>query len=108
MRGCAGPPIERLAASIVEHQARERGDMAGFDNVLYHHGNVNDDKEAALGDSKRFLDLWSCAMQRLILIRLTGAAAGASSPVDAAANTSVLVHGPLPDGPGWTPAPARP
>jgi alkanesulfonate monooxygenase SsuD/methylene tetrahydromethanopterin reductase-like flavin-dependent oxidoreductase (luciferase family) len=33
-------------------------EMAGFDNVLYHHVNVNDDKDAALADSKRFLDLY--------------------------------------------------
>jgi hypothetical protein len=35
--------------------------MAGFDNVLYHHVNVNDDKDAALADSKRFLDLYYSA-----------------------------------------------
>jgi alkanesulfonate monooxygenase SsuD/methylene tetrahydromethanopterin reductase-like flavin-dependent oxidoreductase (luciferase family) len=38
---------------------REQGrDMSGFDNVLYHHINVNDDKDAALADSKKFLDLY--------------------------------------------------
>ena len=36
-------------------------DMSGFDNVLYHHINVNDDKAAALADSKRFLDLYYSA-----------------------------------------------
>jgi alkanesulfonate monooxygenase SsuD/methylene tetrahydromethanopterin reductase-like flavin-dependent oxidoreductase (luciferase family) len=36
-------------------------DMAGFGNVLYHHVNVNDDKDAALADSKRFLDLYYSA-----------------------------------------------
>jgi len=36
-------------------------DMAGFDNVLYHHINVNDDKAAALADSKTFLDLYYSA-----------------------------------------------
>jgi alkanesulfonate monooxygenase SsuD/methylene tetrahydromethanopterin reductase-like flavin-dependent oxidoreductase (luciferase family) len=36
-------------------------DMAGFDNVLYHHINVSDDKDAALADSKRFLDLYYSA-----------------------------------------------
>jgi alkanesulfonate monooxygenase SsuD/methylene tetrahydromethanopterin reductase-like flavin-dependent oxidoreductase (luciferase family) len=41
---------------------REAGrDMAGFDNVLYHHINVNDDKAAALADSKTFLDLYYSA-----------------------------------------------
>ena len=36
-------------------------DMSGFDNVLYHHINVNDDKVAALADSKTFLDLYYSA-----------------------------------------------
>ena len=39
--------------------AREAGrDVAHFDHVLYHHINVNDDKETALADSKKFLDLY--------------------------------------------------
>jgi hypothetical protein len=29
-----------------------------FDHVLYHHINVNDDRDAALADSKKFLDLY--------------------------------------------------
>ena len=33
-------------------------DMSGFDNILYHHINVNDDKADALADSKKFLDLY--------------------------------------------------
>jgi alkanesulfonate monooxygenase SsuD/methylene tetrahydromethanopterin reductase-like flavin-dependent oxidoreductase (luciferase family) len=41
---------------------REAGrDMSGIDNVLYHHINVNDDKAAALADSKTFLDLYYSA-----------------------------------------------
>jgi alkanesulfonate monooxygenase SsuD/methylene tetrahydromethanopterin reductase-like flavin-dependent oxidoreductase (luciferase family) len=36
-------------------------DMSSFDNVLYHHINVNDDKDAALADSKKFLDLYYSA-----------------------------------------------
>jgi alkanesulfonate monooxygenase SsuD/methylene tetrahydromethanopterin reductase-like flavin-dependent oxidoreductase (luciferase family) len=36
-------------------------DMASFDNVLYHHINVNDDKAEALADSKTFLDLYYSA-----------------------------------------------
>ena len=32
--------------------------MGNFDHVLYHHINVNEDKEAALADSKTFLDLY--------------------------------------------------
>ncbi len=41
---------------------RDNGrDMSRFDNVLYHHINVNDDREAALADSKTFLDLYYSA-----------------------------------------------
>jgi len=41
---------------------REQGrDMSGFDHVLYHHINVNDDRNAALADSKTFLDLYYTA-----------------------------------------------
>jgi alkanesulfonate monooxygenase SsuD/methylene tetrahydromethanopterin reductase-like flavin-dependent oxidoreductase (luciferase family) len=36
-------------------------DMSQFDNVLYHHINVNDDRAEALADSKRFLDLYYSA-----------------------------------------------
>ena len=36
-------------------------DISNFDNVLYHHINVNDDKAAALADSKKFLDLYYSA-----------------------------------------------
>jgi len=36
-------------------------DMSGFDNVLYHHINVNDDRDDALADSKKFLDLYYSA-----------------------------------------------
>jgi alkanesulfonate monooxygenase SsuD/methylene tetrahydromethanopterin reductase-like flavin-dependent oxidoreductase (luciferase family) len=36
-------------------------DMSRFDNVLYHHINVNDDKDDALADSKTFLDLYYSA-----------------------------------------------
>ena len=41
---------------------REQGrDMSRFDHVLYHHINVNDDREQALADSKKFLDLYYTA-----------------------------------------------
>ena len=41
---------------------RDNGrDMSGFDNILYHHINVNEDRENALADSKRFLDLYYSA-----------------------------------------------
>src|SRR5215468_2708648 len=33
-------------------------DMSRFDNVLYHHININDDREASFADSKKFLDLY--------------------------------------------------
>jgi alkanesulfonate monooxygenase SsuD/methylene tetrahydromethanopterin reductase-like flavin-dependent oxidoreductase (luciferase family) len=33
-------------------------DPSAFDNVLYHHINVNDDREASFADSKTFLDLY--------------------------------------------------
>jgi alkanesulfonate monooxygenase SsuD/methylene tetrahydromethanopterin reductase-like flavin-dependent oxidoreductase (luciferase family) len=33
-------------------------DVSHFDNVLYHHVNVNEDREAAFSDSKTFLDLY--------------------------------------------------
>jgi alkanesulfonate monooxygenase SsuD/methylene tetrahydromethanopterin reductase-like flavin-dependent oxidoreductase (luciferase family) len=36
-------------------------DLSAFDNVLYHHINVNDDKADALADSKQFLDLYYAA-----------------------------------------------
>jgi alkanesulfonate monooxygenase SsuD/methylene tetrahydromethanopterin reductase-like flavin-dependent oxidoreductase (luciferase family) len=35
--------------------------MSGFDNILYHHINVNEDKDDALADSKKFLDLYYSA-----------------------------------------------
>ena len=35
--------------------------MSRFDNVLYHHINMNEDKAEALADSKRFLDLYYSA-----------------------------------------------
>jgi alkanesulfonate monooxygenase SsuD/methylene tetrahydromethanopterin reductase-like flavin-dependent oxidoreductase (luciferase family) len=36
-------------------------EVSAFDHVLYHHINVNDDKGAALADSKKFLDLYYSA-----------------------------------------------
>jgi alkanesulfonate monooxygenase SsuD/methylene tetrahydromethanopterin reductase-like flavin-dependent oxidoreductase (luciferase family) len=47
---------------LILRVARDNGrDAAQFDNVLYHHVNVNDDREAALADSKTFLDLYYSA-----------------------------------------------
>jgi alkanesulfonate monooxygenase SsuD/methylene tetrahydromethanopterin reductase-like flavin-dependent oxidoreductase (luciferase family) len=52
----------RSSWEFILSAGREHGrDMSAFDNVLYHHVNVNDDKEAALADSKRFLDLYYSA-----------------------------------------------
>jgi alkanesulfonate monooxygenase SsuD/methylene tetrahydromethanopterin reductase-like flavin-dependent oxidoreductase (luciferase family) len=47
---------------FILNAGREHGrDVSGFDHVLYHHINVNDDREQALADSKRFLDLYYTA-----------------------------------------------
>jgi alkanesulfonate monooxygenase SsuD/methylene tetrahydromethanopterin reductase-like flavin-dependent oxidoreductase (luciferase family) len=47
---------------FILNAGREHGrDMSHFDHVLYHHINVNDDREQALADSKRFLDLYYTA-----------------------------------------------
>jgi len=35
--------------------------IAGFDNVLCHHVNINEDRDAALADAKQFLDLYYAA-----------------------------------------------
>ena len=52
----------RRSWELILQVGRDAGrDMASFDNVLYHHINVNDDKDAALADSKRFLDLYYSA-----------------------------------------------
>ena len=41
---------------------RDNGrDLSGFDNILYHHINVNEDRDDALADSKQFLDLYYSA-----------------------------------------------
>ena len=44
---------------FILNAGREHGrDVSRFDHVLYHHINVNDDRDRALADSKRFLDLY--------------------------------------------------
>jgi len=41
----------------VLNAGRDAGrDMTGFDNVLCHHMNINEDADAALADAKRYLD----------------------------------------------------
>jgi alkanesulfonate monooxygenase SsuD/methylene tetrahydromethanopterin reductase-like flavin-dependent oxidoreductase (luciferase family) len=62
MTHSVGPAGFRRSWDFILAAGRAGGrDMAGFDNVLYHHVNVNDDKDAALADSKRFLDLYYSA-----------------------------------------------
>ena len=62
MTHSVSPEGFRRSWDFILAAGRESGrDMAGFDNVLYHHVNVNDDKDAALADSKRFLDLYYSA-----------------------------------------------
>jgi alkanesulfonate monooxygenase SsuD/methylene tetrahydromethanopterin reductase-like flavin-dependent oxidoreductase (luciferase family) len=49
----------RRSWDFILSTAKELGrDVSHFDNVLYHHINVNEDREAALNDSKKFLDLY--------------------------------------------------
>ncbi len=45
--------------NFIHKVARDNGrDVSGFDNVLYHHININEDKEEGFADSKKFLDLY--------------------------------------------------
>ena len=45
--------------AMVLDAAKEAGrDTSCFDHVIYHHINVNEDAEASLADSKKFLDLY--------------------------------------------------
>jgi alkanesulfonate monooxygenase SsuD/methylene tetrahydromethanopterin reductase-like flavin-dependent oxidoreductase (luciferase family) len=46
---------------ILKTAGEARRDTSSFDHVLYHHINVNEDKDAALADSKKFLDLYYSA-----------------------------------------------
>ena len=46
---------------ILESAAKAGRDTSKFDHVLYHHINVNADEDAALSDSKAFLDLYYSA-----------------------------------------------
>jgi hypothetical protein len=43
-------PIPPLLGFHPRGRPRQRARHGGFDNVLYHHVNVNDDKDAALAD----------------------------------------------------------
>ena len=62
MTHSVSPDGFRRSWEFILQVGRDAGrDMAGFDNVLYHHINVNDDKAEALADSKTFLDLYYSA-----------------------------------------------
>ena len=62
MTHSVGPEGFARSWELILSAGREAGrDVSGFDNVLYHHINVNDDKAAALADSKQFLDLYYSA-----------------------------------------------
>ncbi len=62
MTHSVSPDGFRRSWDFILQVGRDHGrDMSGFDNVLYHHINVNDDKAEALADSKRFLDLYYSA-----------------------------------------------
>jgi alkanesulfonate monooxygenase SsuD/methylene tetrahydromethanopterin reductase-like flavin-dependent oxidoreductase (luciferase family) len=62
MTHSVGPDGFKRSWDFILRVARENGrDIARFDNVLYHHINVNADKQEALADSKKFLDLYYSA-----------------------------------------------
>jgi alkanesulfonate monooxygenase SsuD/methylene tetrahydromethanopterin reductase-like flavin-dependent oxidoreductase (luciferase family) len=62
MTHSVSPEGFRRSWDFILRTGREAGrDMSGFDNVLYHHINVNEDKDDALADSKKFLDLYYSA-----------------------------------------------
>jgi alkanesulfonate monooxygenase SsuD/methylene tetrahydromethanopterin reductase-like flavin-dependent oxidoreductase (luciferase family) len=62
MTHSVSPEGFRRSWEFILRAGRDHGrDMSGFDNVLYHHINVNPDRAEALADSKRFLDLYYSA-----------------------------------------------
>jgi alkanesulfonate monooxygenase SsuD/methylene tetrahydromethanopterin reductase-like flavin-dependent oxidoreductase (luciferase family) len=59
MTHSVSPEGLRKSWDFILNAGREQGrDMSQFDHVLYHHINVGDDRDAALADSKKFLDLY--------------------------------------------------
>lgn len=59
MTHSVGPEGFRRSWDFILDVAAANGrDTSAFDNVLYHHINVNDDREASFADSKTFLDLY--------------------------------------------------
>ena len=62
MTHSVSPEGFRRSWEFILQVGRDSGrEMSGFDNILYHHINVNDDKAEALADSKTFLDLYYSA-----------------------------------------------
>jgi alkanesulfonate monooxygenase SsuD/methylene tetrahydromethanopterin reductase-like flavin-dependent oxidoreductase (luciferase family) len=62
MTHSVGPDAFKRSWEFILRAGRESGrDMSRFDNILYHHINVNADKQEALADSKKFLDLYYSA-----------------------------------------------
>jgi alkanesulfonate monooxygenase SsuD/methylene tetrahydromethanopterin reductase-like flavin-dependent oxidoreductase (luciferase family) len=62
MTHSVSPEGFRRSWELILQVGRDSGrDVSTFDNVLYHHVNVNDDKAAALADAKKFLDLYYSA-----------------------------------------------
>jgi alkanesulfonate monooxygenase SsuD/methylene tetrahydromethanopterin reductase-like flavin-dependent oxidoreductase (luciferase family) len=59
MTHSVSPEGFRKSWDLILKAGRDDGrDVSHFDHVLYHHINVNEDKDAALSDSKKFLDLY--------------------------------------------------
>jgi alkanesulfonate monooxygenase SsuD/methylene tetrahydromethanopterin reductase-like flavin-dependent oxidoreductase (luciferase family) len=59
MTHSVSPEGLRKSWEFILRIGRENGrDMAGFDNVVYHHININADRAESLADSKKFLDLY--------------------------------------------------
>jgi alkanesulfonate monooxygenase SsuD/methylene tetrahydromethanopterin reductase-like flavin-dependent oxidoreductase (luciferase family) len=59
MTHSVSPDGFRRSWDTILQAGREAGrDVAGFDNVLCHHVNIAEDREAALADAKRYLDLY--------------------------------------------------
>jgi len=62
MTHSVSPEGFRRSWEFILQVGRDSGrDVSTFDNVLYHHVNVNDDKAAAFADAKKFLDLYYSA-----------------------------------------------
>jgi alkanesulfonate monooxygenase SsuD/methylene tetrahydromethanopterin reductase-like flavin-dependent oxidoreductase (luciferase family) len=59
MTHSVSPEGFRKSWEFILNSGRAHGrDVACFDHVLYHHINVSEDREQALADSKKFLDLY--------------------------------------------------